>query len=224
MRTVINKTLERPLRPTPSGERKAEFDHALSEAESEVSEALHRYCDCYQYTGWTIVGERLAEMGIPDHICAAAEILCEAADEEGIDPRSCSSKGSVHPEYLAASLGWRKIAGDNLPREWLGRFAWHDGGNWFIHPEHTLVVERAGLEIEKPTTCYTFKRPAHELPIDPPPNSLLFRTVGSACPVVCVVGGIAPCRSGQRAPGTSSNYDPALRQGLDKGDRRGNSR
>lgn len=191
MRTVINKTLARPLPPAPSGERKAEFDQALSEAESEVSEALHRYCDCYQYTGSTIVGERLAEMGIPDHICAAAAILCEVADEEGIDPRSCSGKGSVHPEYLAAFLGWLKIAGNNLPREWLSRFAWHDGGNWFIHSEHALVVERAGLETEKPTTCHTFKRPAHELPIDPPPNSLLFRTCGAACPVVCVVGGIA---------------------------------
>lgn len=191
MRTVTNKIPERTHPPTPSGERKAEFDRALSEAEGQVCEALHRYCDCYQYSGSTIVGERLAEMGIPDHICAAAEILCEVADEGGIDPRSCSSKGSVHPEYLAAFLGWRKIAGDNLPREWLGRFAWHEDGNCFIHPEHALVVEATGLKTERPRSCYTFKRPAHELPIDLPPNSLLFRTGGSACPVVCVVGGIA---------------------------------
>lgn len=191
MRTVINRTLARPLPPSPCGERKAEFDRALSEAEGQVCEALQQYCDCYHYSGSTVVGERLAGMGIPDHICAAAETLCEVADAEGVDPPSYSGKGSVHPEYLAAFLGWRKIAGNHLPKEWLDRFAWHEGGNWFIHPEHAPVVETAGLKIERPRRCYTFKRPAYELPIDPPPDSLLFRTRASACPVVCVIGGMA---------------------------------
>ena len=102
MRTATRKTLESTLPPAPSGERKAEFDHALREAGIAVCEALHRYCDCYHYSGSVTVGERLAEMGIPDHICAAAEIVCEVADEEGIDPRLSPVEGSVHPEYLAA--------------------------------------------------------------------------------------------------------------------------
>jgi hypothetical protein len=191
MQAFVEKSLDNALPPSPPAERKAEFNRALREAESAVCEALHRYCDCYHYTGSNIVGERLAEMGIPDHICAAAEIVCEIADEEGIDPRLCPVNGSLHPEYLAAFLGWLKIAGENLPKAWLGRFAWHEDGNWFIHPEHAPVVEKAGFKIERPKSCYSFKRPAHELPIDPPPNALLFRTQGSACPTVCVLNGMA---------------------------------
>lgn len=181
----------RTLPPAPCGKRKAEFHFAVCEAEGEVCEALHRYCDCYQYTGSTIVGERLAAMGIPDHICAAAEIVCETADEEGIDPRLCPVEGAMHPEHLAAALGWLKITGDNLPKRWLGIFAWHEDENWFVHPEHTPIVELAGLRTEKPNRCWSFKRPPHELPIDPPPHALLFRTGSSACPVVCVVNGVA---------------------------------
>lgn len=75
MRTATRKTLESTLPPAPSGERKAEFNRALGEAGIAVCEALHRYCDCYHYSGSVIVGERLAEMGIPDHICAAAKIV-----------------------------------------------------------------------------------------------------------------------------------------------------
>lgn len=191
MQTAINNTAERALPPAPSGKRKAEFRRALREAESQVCEALRRYCDCYRYTGSTIVGERLAEMGIADHICAAAEIVCEVADEEGIDPRFCPVNGAVHPEYLAFVLGWLKVTGERLPKAGLGRFAWHEEGNSFVHPEHALVVEIAGLKVEKPRSCYSFKRAADELPIDPPPNALLFKTRDSACPVVCVVNGIA---------------------------------
>ncbi len=182
---------QRLFPPVPSGKRRAEFYRALREAESEVCEALHRYCDCYQYTGSTIVGERLAAMGMPDHICAAAEIVCEMADEEGIDPRLCPIEGAVHPEHLAAALGWLKIIGNNLPKTWLGRFAWHEDENWFVHPEQAPVVEMAGLKIGKSKGCCSFKRPAHELPIDPPPYALLFRTRSSACAVVCVINGIA---------------------------------
>lgn len=79
----------------------------------------------------------------------------------------------------------------DLPNDWLVRFAWREEAHWFIHPEHKPIVERAGLTVERPRSCYSFKRPAHELPIDPPPNALLFKTRKSACPVVCVVNGIA---------------------------------
>lgn len=192
MRPVTHKTLESTLPPVPSVARKAEFARALTEAEIAVSEALHRYCDCYHYTGSVIVGERLAERGIANHICAAAEIVCEVADEEGIDPRSCPVEGAVDPEYLAAVLGWLKITtGNRLPKKWLDRFAWNENEKWFIHPEHARVVKRAGLTVENTRSCYSFKRPAHELPIDPPPNALLLQTRESACPVVCVVNGIA---------------------------------
>lgn len=191
MQIVAAKKPERTLPPAPSELRKDEFSRALREAESAVCEALHRYCDCYEYTGSTIVGERLAEMGVPDHICAAAEIVCEVADEEGIDPRFCPVDGAVHPEYLASVLGWLKVTGERLPKSWLGRFAWHEEGNWFVHPDHARVVEIAGLKVEKSRSCYSFKRAADELPIDPPPNALLFKTRDSACPVVCVVDGIA---------------------------------
>ena len=191
MRTATRKTLESALPPAPSGERKAEFDRALREAGIAVCEALHRYCDCYHYSGSVIVGERLAEMGIPDHICAAVEIVCEVADEEGIDPRLSPVEGSVHPEYLAAALGWLKITGNGLPKIWLGRFAWHEDDHWFIHPEHKPIAEKAGIRVEIPRSCYSFKRPAHAFPIDPPPNALLFKTRESVCPVVCVVNGIA---------------------------------
>ncbi len=191
MRTVTDNTAERALPPAPSGTRKAEFRRALREAESQICEALRRYCDCYRYTGSTIVGERLAEMGIADHICAAAEIVCEVADEQGLDPRSCPVDGAIDPEHLAAVLGWLKIIGEHPPKKWLGRFAWNDNDKWFVHPEHARVVERAGLTVENPKRCYSFKRAAHELPIDPPPNALLFGTRGSACPVVCVIDGIA---------------------------------
>ena len=191
MRTVTHKTPESTFPPAPSGERKAEFELAVSEAGIAVCEALHRYCDCHHYTGSVIVGERLAEMGMPDHICAAAEIVCEVADEAGIDPRLCPVEGSVHPEYLAAVLGWLKITGNELPRKWLSRFAWHEEDNWFVHPEHKPIVERAGLGVESPRSCYSFKRPAQALPIEPLPNALLFKTRESACPVVCVVNGTA---------------------------------
>ncbi len=191
MRTLTNNTAHRALPPAPSGERKAEFGRALREAESQVSEALHRYCENYQYTGSIIVGERLAEMRIADHICAAAEIVCEVADEEGLDPRLCPVEGAVDPEHLAAVLGWLKIGRNRLTKKWLDRFAWNENEKWFIHPEHAHVVERAGLTLEKPKRCYSFKRAAHELPIDPPANALLFKTRSSACPVVCVIDVIA---------------------------------
>lgn len=191
MRTVAEKSLESTLAPAPSGERKAEFDRALSAAKTEVCEALHRYCDCYRYTGSVIVGERLAEMGNGDHICAAAEIVCEVADEEGIDPRLCPVEGAVDPEHVAAVLGWLKMTGGNLPKEWLDQFTWNENERWFIHPEHAPLVKSAGLRVEKPRRCYSFKRAPHALPIDPPANALLFKTRDSACPVVCVVNGIA---------------------------------
>src|SRR3990172_9522405 len=122
-----------------------------------------------------MVGERLAEMGIPDHICAAVEIVCEVADEEGIDPRLSPVEGSVHPEYLAAVVGWLKITGNGLPKIWLRRFASHEDDHWFIHREHKPIAERAGIRVEIPRSCYSFKRPAHAFPIDPPPNALLFK-------------------------------------------------
>ncbi|ODU24101.1 MAG: hypothetical protein ABS95_02285 [Verrucomicrobia bacterium SCN 57-15] len=191
MPTLTRETPNSTLPPAPSGQRKAEFERAMREAAVAVHDALHRYCDCYIYTGSVIVGERLAEMEIPDHICAAAEIVCEVADEEGVDPRLCPTESSVHPEYLAAVLGWLKFAGNDLPSTWLDRFAWNENENWFIHPEHAPVVARAGLKVERPKSCYCFKRPAWKLPIDPPPNALLFKTRDSVCPVVCVVNGMA---------------------------------
>lgn len=188
MPTLTQKIIGLPSAP---GERKIEFERALKEAAVAVSEALHRYCDCYRYTGSVIVGRRLAEMGIPDHVCAAAEIVCEIADEEGIDPRLCPVEGSIDPEHVAAVLGWLKITGSNLPERWLDQFAWRENETWFIHPELVPLAKGAGLRAEQPRRCYSFKRLPHELPIDPPANALLFKTRVSACPVVCVVNGIA---------------------------------
>jgi hypothetical protein len=184
----LRKATGNPLPAAPAGVYKDQFARAMAEAARQVTQALGLYCDCYRYTGSSIVGERLAEMGIPDHICAAAEIVCEVADEEGMDPGLCPADGSVSPEHVAAVLGWLKVSGEHLPEEWLGQFAWHEDKKWFIHPEHSAFVETSGLPVESPEPCHSFKRPEHDLPIDPPAGALLFASRAGGCPTVCVVG------------------------------------
>ena len=191
MELHLRKSPGKPVPTAPSGLRKDQFARAMAEATRQVTQALRLYCDCYRYTGSSIVGERLAEMGLPDHICAAAEIVCEVADEQGMDPGLCPADGSVSPEHLAAVLGWLKVAGENLPEKWLSRFAWHEDTKWFVHPEQTAIVETSGLPVESPKPCYSFKRPENDLPIDPPAGALLFATRADGCPAVCLVGDTA---------------------------------
>src|SRR5713226_9695900 len=188
MKTQPRKTTRKALPPAPSPKQRDRFERAMAEAALQVLQALHRYCDCYRYTGSTIVGERLAQLGIPDHICAAAEIVCEVADEQGMDPALCPADGAVSPEHVAAVLGWLKVTGRSLPEEWLGQFAWHENEKWFVHPDHRVVVERAGLAVESPRPCYSFKQSEDALPIDPPAGSMLFASRVGGGPTVCVVG------------------------------------
>ena len=160
----------------------------MAEAAFQVRQALNKYCERYHYSGSALVGERLAGMGIPDHICAAAEIVCEVADEDGMDPRSCLAEGSVCPEHIAAVLGWLRLKADNLVEERLRRFAWHQDGAWFIHPEYKSLAESVGLAVERPVRCPSFIRPDAELPTDAPEGALLFATGAGECPAVCLLG------------------------------------
>ena len=98
----LRKTTGNPLPAAPAGVHRDQFARAMAEAARQVTQALGLYCDCYRYTGSSIVGERLAEMGIPDHIWAAAEIVCEVADEEGWIP------AFVPPAGPSARNTWRR--------------------------------------------------------------------------------------------------------------------
>lgn len=166
------------------------------QATETVQTALHRYCATYPYTGSGVVGERLALMDFPDHICAAAEMVCEFADQAGCDPESMPAHGSVSIEHLAAFLGWQKVEGARLPLRELRSQAWTDGRVWVLPPQCVARAKAAGLFTKLPRLCPAFRRSPTALPVDPPPRAELFGSPCSRTPLVCVVDGVAyadPC-------------------------------
>jgi hypothetical protein len=164
-----------------------EFRQALQVAEDNTQVAVEAYCGFFDYTGSLLVGERLSNLGYPDYICFAAEIVCETADDAGEDPRSLLATGAVSPEHIAANLGWFKtapVSGKQLA--WLEKRGVQDSANFFIHPSDVAKARLIGLRTEAAKPCYSFK--PEGFPCDPPEGSRLYRTPGAACPTVCVIG------------------------------------
>lgn len=171
-----------------SGQPCLDFEQAVMQANEMVRTALRRYCARYEYTGSGVVGERLMLMGFPDHICAAAEMICEIADETECDPESVPVKGSVSVEHLAAFLGWQKVLA--VPRD-LRLRAWTDGKVWFLPPQQVARAKAAGISASLPRPGYSFRSPPEDLPIGPPFGAVLFGSSCSLSPLVCVIAGLA---------------------------------
>jgi len=149
-----------------------EFRQALQVAEDNTQGAVEAYCGFFDYTGSLLVGERLSNLGYPDYICFAAEIVCETADDAGEDPRSLLAAGAVSPEHIAANLGWFKtapVSGKQLA--WLEKRGVQDSANFFIHPSDVAKAQLIGLRTEAAKPCYSFK--PEGFPCDPPEGSRL---------------------------------------------------